>query len=162
DRDAPAGEEPAVPPRPADAATLLPAGDPDRRPRVVALSHAALALRLRRHQERHPLTAGEPVLVALGPAAVEELLWPLTARATRVLAPPGGLRRPEAHVPLVREAGVTTLRLPATALRAFLAGPAAAACTGVRRVLCAGEALPSDLAARCRRLLPRAELHSVY
>ncbi|MFD0662183.1 amino acid adenylation domain-containing protein [Thermocatellispora tengchongensis] len=47
-------------------------------------------------------------------------------------------------------------------LRAFLEDPAAAGCSGLRRVLCSGEALPADLARRFHEVLPGVPLHNLY
>ncbi|MEV5243641.1 AMP-binding protein, partial [Streptomyces cinnamoneus] len=47
-------------------------------------------------------------------------------------------------------------------LQAFLAEPTAASCTGLRHVICSGEALPADAVQRFHTLLPHVGLHNLY
>ncbi|MEV5243627.1 amino acid adenylation domain-containing protein, partial [Streptomyces cinnamoneus] len=47
-------------------------------------------------------------------------------------------------------------------LQAFLAEPTAASCTGLRQVICSGEALPADAVQRFHTLLPHVGLHNLY
>src|SRR5262249_21781167 len=44
----------------------------------------------------------------------------------------------------------------------FLAEPTAGLCSGLRRVICSGEALPAETAARFFEVLPGVELHNLY
>ncbi|AXK37906.1 hypothetical protein DVA86_35160 [Streptomyces armeniacus] len=60
-----------------------------------------------------------------------------------------------------RERAVTTVHFVPSMLQLFLEESTVARCTGLRRVLCSGEALSASLAARCHTLLS-AELHNLY
>src|ERR1700689_4921512 len=92
-----------------------------------------------------------------------ELFWPLIAGGTVVMARPDGHRDPLYLSRLIRERAVTTCHFVPSMLRAFLADPASASCAAtLRRVICSGEELPPDLAARFFAALPGVELHNLY
>ncbi|WP_043179070.1 AMP-binding protein, partial [Streptomyces sp. NRRL F-2890] len=76
----------------------------------------------------------------------------------------GSTGRPKGVVvpDVIGRAGVTTVHFVPSMLQAFLADPAAADCTGLRRVLCSGEALSGDARDRFFRTLPDVELHNLY
>ncbi|MEU1166541.1 AMP-binding protein, partial [Streptomyces sp. NPDC005921] len=60
-----------------------------------------------------------------------------------------------------RHQDVTTVHFVPSMLQLFLEEPTAAECTGLRRVMCSGEALPAALARRCHEVLGTA-LHNLY
>ncbi len=63
---------------------------------------------------------------------------------------------------MIRRAGVTTAHfVPSQSLAEFVTEETAAACTGLRRVVCSGEALPAELAARFHRTFG-VPLHNLY
>ena len=135
------------------------------RPKGVVVPHAGIVNRLLWMQDEYGLRTGEPVLQktpATFDVSVWEFCWPLLAGATLVVAEPDGHRDPEYLARLIDAHGVTTVHFVPSMLGAFLADPAAAGCTGLRRILCSGEALPADLAQSARRILPGAELHNLY
>ncbi|MFC8964999.1 non-ribosomal peptide synthase/polyketide synthase [Streptomyces sp. NPDC057094] len=134
------------------------------RPKGVVVPHEGIANRLLWMQETYALTGADRVLQKT-PAgfdvSVWEFFWPLITGATLVVARPEGHKDPAYLATLIQEQAVTTAHFVPSMLRAFLDEPAAAGCTGLRRVLCSGEALPADLADRFHALLP-AELHNLY
>ncbi|MFE0043490.1 amino acid adenylation domain-containing protein [Streptomyces albireticuli] len=134
------------------------------RPKGVLVTHAALRDRLLRMRDTDGLTTADRVLHASpfsAEAMVGELLRPLTAGATLVLAGPSGHRDPARLAATIREEAVTTAHLTPSTLALFLREPDAARCSALRRVLCGGEPLPPTLherlTARCE-----AELYHLY
>ncbi|MFJ5837261.1 amino acid adenylation domain-containing protein [Streptomyces shenzhenensis] len=136
------------------------------RPKGTAVAHQAIVNRLLWMQDAYGLGPDDRVLQKT-PAgfdvSVWEFFWPLITGATLVLARPGGHRDPGYLAGLIREQRVTTAHFVPSMLRVFLDDPAAATARGVlRRVVCSGEALPTDLADRCLALLPGTALHNLY
>ncbi|MFB7899684.1 amino acid adenylation domain-containing protein, partial [Streptomyces xiamenensis] len=135
------------------------------RPKGVVVPHAGIVNRLLWMQDHYGLTPGEGVLQKTSASfdvSVWEFFWPLITGARLVLARPGGQGDPQHIADLVRREGVTTVHFVPSMLQAFLADPAAADCTGLRRVLCSGEALSGDARDRFFRTLPDVELHNLY
>ncbi|MGW3819375.1 non-ribosomal peptide synthase/polyketide synthase [Streptomyces sp. NPDC005046] len=134
------------------------------RPKAVVVPHQGIVNRLLWMQDQYGLTATDRVLQKT-PAgfdvSVWEFFWPLITGATLVVARPDGHKDPAYLAGLIQEQGITTAHFVPSMLRAFLDEPSAARCTGLRRVICSGAALPTDLADRFPTLLP-AELHNLY
>lgn len=154
-----------VPPAPGDPAYVLFTSGSTGRPKGVVVEHAAIANRLAWMQAEYGLVPGEAVVqkTPIGfDVSVWELLWPLLEGATLVVARRDGHRDPAYLAELFRRERVTTTHFVPSMLAAFLGHPAAAACTGLRRVLCSGEALGEELAARFHAVLPGVELHNLY
>ncbi|MEA2567250.1 MAG: hypothetical protein QOD49_2427, partial [Actinomycetota bacterium] len=93
--------------------------------------------------------------------SVWEFFWPLLVGASLVVAKPGGHKDPAYLAELIRSGGVTTVHFVPSMLGAFLQEPRAAACTGLRRLICSGEALSADLARHSSSVLD-VELHNLY
>ncbi|MFI7500905.1 amino acid adenylation domain-containing protein [Streptomyces sp. NPDC049687] len=136
------------------------------RPKGVVVPHAAIVNRLLWMQETYRLAPDDRVLQKTPTSfdvSVWEFFWPLVSGATLVLARPGGHRDPRHLADLIREQRVTTAHFVPSMLRVFLDDPAAAQARGVlRRIVCSGEALPTELADRCTHLLPGTALHNLY
>jgi amino acid adenylation domain-containing protein len=133
-------------------------------PKGVMNSHRAVVNRLRWMQRRFELTAGEPVLQktpASFDVSVWEFFWPLLVGATVTMARPDGHRDPGYLVDLINDQRITTVHFVPSMLRLFLDEPRSATCTGLRRVVCSGEALPRDLVRRLQDRLP-ARLDNLY
>ncbi|MDT9696850.1 non-ribosomal peptide synthetase [Streptomyces sp. P17] len=134
------------------------------RPKGVVVPHAGIVNRLLWMQDAYGLTAEDRVLQKT-PAgfdvSVWEFFWPLITGATLVVAPPEAHRDPARLAALIQEQGVTTAHFVPSMLQMFLEEPTAADCTGLRQVMCSGEALPLAVAERFHRLLP-ARLHNLY
>jgi amino acid adenylation domain-containing protein len=134
------------------------------RPKGVAVPHRGIVNRLLWMQHEYRLGPDDVVLQKT-PAgfdvSVWEFFWPLITGAHLVVARPEGHKDPAYLAALIRAARVTTVHFVPSMLRAFLAEPTAAGCTGLRRVICSGEALPADVAAAFHELLP-VGLHNLY
>ncbi|URN14523.1 AMP-binding protein [Streptomyces radiopugnans] len=134
------------------------------RPKGVVVPHRGIVNRLLWMQDAYRLGPDDRVLQKTPSGfdvSVWEFFWPLVAGAVQVAARPGGHRDPGYLARLIRETGVTTAHFVPSMLEVFLAEPEAARCTGLRRVLVSGEALPAGLRDRFRALLG-AELHNLY
>jgi nonribosomal peptide synthetase DhbF len=134
------------------------------RPKGVSVSHRAVVNRLLWGQDTHRLGPDDRVLQKTPTSfdvSVWELFWPLLAGATLVVTDHNGHRDPQYLIRLIRQRQITTIHFVPSMLRAFLAEPAVASCTSLRRVLCSGEALPDDLRIRFFQALD-AELHNLY
>ncbi|MFF2382011.1 non-ribosomal peptide synthase/polyketide synthase [Streptomyces sp. NPDC058108] len=134
------------------------------RPKGVVVPHRGIVNRLLWMQDAYGLTTDDRVLQKTPSSfdvSVWEFFWPLISGATLVVARPEGHKDPVYLAALIREQDVTTAHFVPSMLRAFLDEPSAADCTGLRHVLCSGEALPAALADRFHTLLP-AELHNLY
>ncbi|WP_330241204.1 non-ribosomal peptide synthetase [Streptomyces sp. NBC_00525] len=134
-------------------------------PKGVMVEHRSVVNRLLWMQDTYRLGADERVLQKTPygfDVSVWEFFWPLINGARLVLARPGGHRDPAYLAELIQRERITTVHFVPSMLRAFLADPAAAGCTGLRRVLCSGEALSDTLAADVHRLWPGTELHNLY
>ena len=134
------------------------------RPKGAVNTHAGLANRLRWMQDRYRLTARDRVLQKTScgfDVSVWEFLWPLVTGATLVMADPGLHRDPGYLAAVIREQRITTVHFVPAMLQAFLAEPEAGRCSGLRRVICSGEALAAELATRFFAVLD-CELHNLY
>lgn len=164
--DSAVGKRPQRAARPQDAANVIYTSGSTGHPKGVLTPHAALSNRLAWMQAAYPLRPGERVLHKT-PLAFDvagwELLWPLRAGATVVVAPPDVHSDPLRLARLITDRQITTCHFVPSMLRAFLDEPAAAGCRDtLRRVICSGEALPPELAERFGRVLPGVELHNLY
>ena len=134
------------------------------RPKGVVVSHRAIRNRLLWMRHEHRLGPGDRVLQKTPTSfdvSVWELLGPVTAGACLVVAGPDGHRDPARLARLIECEKVTFAHFVPAVLQAFLAEPAAARCTSLRRVLCGGEQLPASLARQFAEVLD-ARLDNVY
>ncbi|MFI6033362.1 amino acid adenylation domain-containing protein [Streptomyces sp. NPDC051315] len=156
----------SLPLRPGHPAYVIHTSGSTGRPKGAVVPHAAIVNRLLWMQDTYRLTPGDRVLQktpASFDVSVWEFFWPLISGATLVLARPGGHRDPRHLAELIRERRVTTAHFVPSMLRVFLDDPAATEARGVlRRIVCSGEALPTELADRCAELLEGTELHNLY
>ncbi|MET8419237.1 amino acid adenylation domain-containing protein [Streptomyces sp. NPDC005134] len=135
-------------------------------PKAVMTTHAALANQLVWFQRDYGLEPGEAVLLKT-PMSFDvaglELLAPLVAGATVVLARPEGHRDPYYLGQLIAQQAVTTCTFVPSMLQIFLEEPDAAhAARQLRQVIAIGEELPPALAERFAELLPGVLLHNLY
>nr|AGS49543.1 long-chain-fatty-acid--CoA ligase [uncultured bacterium esnapd8] len=131
----------------------------------VVVTHAALANGLLSMQQRYGLNHTDRILhkaPASLNASVWEIFWPLIAGATVVLATRDVHRDAVSLAAMVGRTGVTTLHTVPSVLAELVRDEAAAmACSGLRRVMCSGEVLPADLAARFHQICDVA-VHNLY
>ncbi|WP_033287826.1 non-ribosomal peptide synthase/polyketide synthase [Amycolatopsis jejuensis] len=132
------------------------------RPKGVVVPHRGIVNRLLWMLDEYQLTADDRVLQKTPSSfdvSVWEFFWPLLTGAALVVARPEGHKDPAYLASVIQSAGVTTVHFVPSMLRLFLED--SPVCPGLRRVLCSGEALPSDLAVRFRAVFD-AELHNLY
>nr|WP_276307341.1 non-ribosomal peptide synthetase [Amycolatopsis antarctica] len=134
------------------------------RPKGVTVSHAAITGHLHWMRKAFELTARDRVLHKTSAAfdvSIWELFWPMLTGAAMVIARPGGHRDPEYLATLIRDEQVTTVHFVPSMLDVFLAASPAAGRTGLRRVLCSGEALSAATVRRWYELSD-VPLHNLY
>jgi amino acid adenylation domain-containing protein len=134
------------------------------RPKGTLCSHRAICNRLLWMQEEYGLEADDRVLQKTPVSfdvSVWELFWPLLAGARLVLARPGGHRDSSYLASVIRAEAITTLHFVPSMLRVFLLEEDVASCGSLRRVICSGEVLPLDLAAKFLAA-SKASLHNLY
>ncbi|MDN0201310.1 amino acid adenylation domain-containing protein, partial [Streptomyces sp. S.PNR 29] len=134
------------------------------RPKGAAVPHQGIVNRLAWMQHEYRIGPDDRVLqkTPFGfDVSVWEFFWPLLEGATLVLARPGGHRDPVYLAELIQHERITITHFVPTMLQAFIQEPEAAACTGLRAVLCSGETLPVGLRDRFRDVLG-VPLHNLY
>ncbi|MDX2824375.1 amino acid adenylation domain-containing protein, partial [Streptomyces ipomoeae] len=94
-------------------------------------------------------------------ASVIELLWPLTTGAAVVLARPGGQQDPRYIAQVIAAEAVSAVHFVPSMLEVFTQEPAAARCTGLKWVMCGGEALPAATVTAATELLG-TPVHNTY
>lgn len=134
------------------------------RPKGVMNCHRAVVNRLLWMQEAYKLTGGDRVLQKTPysfDVSVWEFIWPLIAGARLVLLPPGAHRDPHEIIRCIVAREVTTAHFVPSMLESFLGEAGVEQCTSLTRIICSGEALSSELAKRCLKILP-ADLDNLY
>jgi amino acid adenylation domain-containing protein len=147
-----------------DAAYVIYTSGSTGRPKGVVNVHSAIRNRLLWMQDAYRLDGTDRVLQKTPfsfDVSVWEFFWPLMVGATLVVAKPDGHKDPGYLAETIQTEGVTTVHFVPSMLQVFLADPASAGCTGLRRVICSGEALPQPLQQRFFDTLP-AQLHNLY
>ena len=163
-----AGQTPAVTPHPDGAAYVIYTSGSTGRPKGSVVSHRAIVNRLAWMQGTFGLQPGDRVLqkTPVGfDVSVWELFWPLCEGATLVLAAPDGHRDPAYLADLVRDEQVTFLHFVPSMLDVFLRDDQVVEdrswATGLRGLMCSGEALPPATARRWHDLTG-VPLHNLY
>ncbi|MFD0889244.1 amino acid adenylation domain-containing protein, partial [Streptosporangium algeriense] len=135
------------------------------RPKGVAVTHRALANRLRWTQHQYPLGEDDRVLQKT-PVSFDvsgwELFWPLIRGAELVMARPGGHRDPAYLASVIAARRVTVAHFVPAMLREFVEDPAVPAVHHLRRIICSGEALPTALVALTRARLGPVAVENLY
>ena len=149
---------------PAQPAYVIYTSGSTGRPKGAVLTRAGLRNRLN-WMAAHYGFGPDDVVAQKTPAGFDVSVWefflPFMVGARLVVARPDGHRDPEYLSGLIRWEGVTSVHFVPSMLRAFLAEPSVPDCRTLRRVLCSGEELTTDLARRCTELLG-AEVHNLY
>ncbi|WP_158679354.1 non-ribosomal peptide synthetase, partial [Streptomyces sp. Tu 6176] len=121
------------------------------RPKGVLIEHAAIVNRLQWMQDTYRLTTTDRVLLKTPTTfdvSVWELFWPLAQGVPLVVARPEGHTDPHYLAALIREQAVSVCHFVPSMLAAFLTETELSDCPSLRLVVCSGEALSTDLAAR--------------
>ena len=153
---------------PENAAYVIFTSGSTGRPKGAVNTHRAIVNRLLWMQRAYGLTPEDRVLQKTPfsfDVSVWELFWPLLTGARLVVARPGGHQDGGYLVRTIGDEGVTHVHFVPSMLRAFLEEPALERCSGLRRVIASGEALPVDLARQFHGRLGRpwgVELHNLY
>ncbi|WP_326782470.1 amino acid adenylation domain-containing protein [Streptomyces longwoodensis] len=160
----PSNSDRAVPLLPDHPAYVIYTSGSTGRPKGVVIPHGGIVNRLLWMQAEYQLLPDDRVLQktpASFDVSVWEFFWPLITGATMVVARPEGHKDPSYLVQLIRNESVTTVHFVPSMLRAFLQQPGASDCSGLRRIISSGEALPGDLVNLCLDTLD-ADLHNLY
>ncbi|MCP5097302.1 MAG: amino acid adenylation domain-containing protein [Chloroflexi bacterium] len=134
-------------------------------PKGAMNTHQGIVNRLRWMQTAYQLDASDTVLQKTPfsfDVSVWEFFWPLMTGAQLVIARPGGHLDSAYLRDTINAHTITTIHFVPSMLQIFLGEPGIDSCTGLRRVICSGEALPTDLQDRFFASLPQVELHNLY
>ena len=121
------------------------------RPKGVQVSHRAIGNRLLWSQMVYPLTSRDRVLQVASfsfDIALWELLGPLLAGASVILARHGGQQDPGYLLSLMVEQQITVAHFVPSLLQVLVEDERLTHCTALRGVFCGGEAVPADLPER--------------
>ncbi|MFS2197920.1 amino acid adenylation domain-containing protein [Pseudomonas sp. Pseusp3] len=135
------------------------------KPKGAGNSHAALVNRLCWMQQAYSIDGSDSVLQKTPfsfDVSVWEFFWPLMTGARLVVAPPGAHREPAQLIRLIGGCDISTLHFVPSMLQAFIHEPGVEACTGLKRIVCSGEALPLDAQLQVFKKLPGAGLYNLY
>ncbi|MFM2060605.1 MAG: hypothetical protein RLZZ507_275 [Cyanobacteriota bacterium] len=140
------------------------------KPKGAINTHQGLCNRLLWMQDTYKLTSNDQVLQKTPfsfDVSVWEFFWPLFTGATLVVAKPGGHQDANYLVECIQQQKITTLHFVPSMLQVFLESPTLEQCHSLKRVICSGEALSSELQTRffeCWQStgLNNVELHNLY
>ncbi|MER5786267.1 amino acid adenylation domain-containing protein [Streptomyces mobaraensis] len=160
------GERFSADAHPEQSAYLLYTSGSTGDPKGVLVPHRAIVNRLLWMQETYRLRPGERVLhktPVTFDVSMWELLWPLTAGATVVMARPGAHRDPARLVGRIAREAVTTVHFVPSMLTPFVTELARGTTRlpALRRVVCSGEELSAAAVNRAAGVLD-ARLHNLY
>jgi amino acid adenylation domain-containing protein/non-ribosomal peptide synthase protein (TIGR01720 family) len=137
------------------------------KPKGVMISHRAIGNHMHWLRDHFDLGAGDIFFQKTAfsfDAAGTEFYGPLLFGGRLILAQAGGQQDGAYLARTIIEHGVTILQLVPSLLRVLLEEPEFANCRSLRRVICAGEALPAELQARFAAcpVSAGAQLHNFY
>ncbi|QYK49008.1 MAG: amino acid adenylation domain-containing protein [Phycisphaeraceae bacterium] len=135
------------------------------RPKGAMNAHKGIVNRLFWMQEAYQLDGRDRVMQKTPysfDVSVWEFFWPLITGASIVVAKPEGHRDSAYLVELIKRERVTTMHFVPSMLRVFLEERGLESCESLRRVVCSGEALPTDLVDRFFTRIPHAKLANLY
>ncbi|MFA0812571.1 amino acid adenylation domain-containing protein, partial [Microbulbifer epialgicus] len=133
------------------------------KPKGAIISHGAIANRLAWMQAEYELAPDDAVLQKTPVSfdvSVWEVFWPLLQGARLVVARPDGHRDPAYLARLIVSEQITTVHFVASMLEMFVEELDATNCTGLRRIICGGEALSVDLQQRVSAQIDGQLYHS--
>ncbi|TMP36453.1 non-ribosomal peptide synthase/polyketide synthase [Pseudoalteromonas rubra] len=135
------------------------------KPKGVGNQHSAIYNRIAWQQSAYPIGGDDKVLqkTPFGfDVSVWEFFWPLMYGAELVIAQPGAHKDSTQLLDTINTFGVTTLHFVPSMLQAFISHEQVHTATSIRRILCSGEALPSEVQAQALSKLPEARLYNLY
>jgi microcystin synthetase protein McyA len=134
------------------------------KPKGAMNTHKGISNRLLWMQDTYQLTASDGILQKTPfsfDVSVWEFFWPLLVGATLVVVKPEGHKDSAYLIKLIQQQQITTIHFVPSMLRVFLQEPNLEDCSCLKRVICSGEALPSDLTQHFFERL-NCELHNLY
>ena len=134
-------------------------------PKGVLTAQRAICNRLGWMHRQFHLGPGDRVLQKTPSSfdvSVWELLWPLGAGATLVLARVGGQRDSAYLRDCIQQQAITLLHFVPSLLQVWVEEEQIEACRSVRDLICSGEALSVPLARRLAQRLPTCRLWNLY
>jgi amino acid adenylation domain-containing protein len=158
------GISPAIALHPENLAYVIYTSGSTGQPKGALNTHRAIVNRLLWMQDAYRLATDDSVLQKTPysfDVSVWEFFWPLISGARLVLAEPGGHQDSSYLVQLIADHQITTLHFVPSMLRVFLDEPDLRGCRSLRRVMCSGEPLVTDLQERFFARLD-AQLHNLY
>jgi amino acid adenylation domain-containing protein len=135
------------------------------RPKGVLIEHRGLSNRLVWMQEMFGMKASDRVLQKTNfcfDVSVWELLWPVVAGGALVFARPGGHKDPGYLREVIESQGITIVHFVPSMLEVFLSELEEGRCSGLRKVMCSGEALKPVQVALFREKLPGVSMYNLY
>jgi amino acid adenylation domain-containing protein/non-ribosomal peptide synthase protein (TIGR01720 family) len=135
------------------------------RPKGVMIEHRGVVNRLLWAQAYYKMSQEDVFLQKTTfsfDVSVWELFWPLLIGARLELAKPGGHKDQEYLRNIIERSGVSIVHFVPSMLEVFLLDLEKGACSGLKKVLCSGEALKSFHVQLFRERLPHTELHNLY
>jgi amino acid adenylation domain-containing protein/non-ribosomal peptide synthase protein (TIGR01720 family) len=135
------------------------------KPKGAMNEHAGVVNRLRWAQDYFRLTHDDSILQKTSfsfDVSVWELFWPLLVGARLVFARPDGHKDNAYLKSIIDSHNITMLHFVPSMLGAFLPDLDIGDCSGLRKVLCSGEALKQSQVELFKEKLPHAELHNLY
>jgi amino acid adenylation domain-containing protein/non-ribosomal peptide synthase protein (TIGR01720 family) len=153
---------------PQDLAYIIYTSGSTGNPKGVMLQHQGAVNRISWMQNEYQISAAsfDRVLQKTPysfDVSVWEFIWPMITGCPLCFAKPGGHKDPEYLIEIIKKYAITTLHFVPSMLKAFVDAlelrdiylPT------VKRVICSGEALPTQLALDCQKRIPGA-VHNLY
>jgi amino acid adenylation domain-containing protein len=135
------------------------------RPTGAMNTHKGLVNRIQWMQQEYCLSQGDSVLQKTPfdfDVSVWEFFWPLIVGARLVMLRPGGHQDPAQLASVIEKEQITTLHFVPSMLSVTLETIDTRRWQSVRRIMCSGESLSPQLAKKCLKAVPGAELHNLY
>ncbi len=136
------------------------------RPKGVMNQHDGVVNRLLWAQQRYRLDPQKDVVLQKTTfcfdVSVWELFWPLITGVKLVFAEPEGHKDSDYLKKVIDEEQITTLHFVPSMLEVFLLSLSSGDGTGLRQILCSGEALLSAQVSSVQKKLPHVTLHNLY
>ena len=136
------------------------------RPKGAAISHRSLVNCMQWMQQTYRITPENDAVLHKAPfgfdVSVWEIFWPLSAGVPLVVAQPEDHRDPERIIELIRAHRITALNFVPTMLQMFLGHQGVEGETGLRFIMCGGEAMPGATKAEALRRLSGVSLQNLY
>ena len=150
--------------RPENAVYVIYTSGSTGRPKGVVVTHGGVVNRILWMDAEYRLRMDDRILQKTPftfDVSVWEFFWTLLTGATIVIAIPGGHKNPAYLATVIEKERVTTVHFVPSMLQIFLDQPSVSSFSSLRRVICSGESLPSELQVRFFQTLDTS-LHNLY